>query len=300
MREDVNNLEPLIHHAYAQIGGVRLHYAEGGQSHGELVIFLHGFPECWYSWRHQLLALASSYHVVAPDMRGYNLSDKPERIEDYKMDVLVQDVLGLIHHFNVNRATIVGHDWGAAIAWAIAENHPSYVTKLVAMQVPPVSIWRANMSLRQALRSWYMLFFQLPRIPEWWISRRDFAALERTFKKTTTRANVFSDADIAVYKEALRKPGALTSAINYYRANFTGLFRREAKDESTAQQKRVRVPTLFIYGERDFAIIPETVRDVRRYVAASYRELRFAQSNHWVQNESAREVNAALKDFLTS
>ena len=296
MNDALINLDSSIRHGYAQVGGVRLHYAEaGGGDH--LVILLHGFPECWYSWRHQLTALGEGRHVVAPDMRGYNLSDKPSRTDDYLMDALVQDVTGLIRHFGASTATIVGHDWGASVAWAVAAKHPEYVSKLVAMQVPPPAAWAANMTLRQALRSWYMLLFQLPRIPEWWISAGNFASLERMFK-TTARRGTFTDADIAIYKDALRRPGALTAAINYYRANFRALLQRYVGASRTVGASRIRVPTLFIFGERDFAIAPETVRDVGSYVDAPYREIRFGTSGHWVHQESPAEVNAALIGFL--
>jgi pimeloyl-ACP methyl ester carboxylesterase len=286
-----------IRHGYAQIGGVRLHYAERG-SGDRLVVLLHGFPECWYSWRHQLIALGDRYHVVAPDMRGYNLSDKPPRIGDYRIELLVDDVLGLVRHFGASEAAIVGHDWGAGVAWAVAQRHPEYVWKLAALQVPPIAAWRANLTLKQALRSWYMLFFQLPRLPEWLMSAGDFAAIERAFKNTVARPGSFTDADIAVYKKALREPFALTAALNYYRANFAPLFlsrRRAAEDLSDG---RVRVPTLFIYGEQDHAIVPDTVRNVGAYIEAPYREVRIADSAHWVQNEAVAEVNAALGSFL--
>lgn len=281
---------------YAQVGGVRLHYVESGAG-DELVLLLHGFPECWHSWRHQLRALGGNYHVVAPDLRGYNLSDKPTRVADYKMEALVADVLGLVHHFGRTDATIVGHDWGAAVAWAVALAHPNYVRRLAALQVPPAAAWAANMTLKQLRRSWYMLFFQLPRLPEWMISRQDFQALERMFKQTVVRPGTISQADINVYKSALRDPRALTAAINYYRANAAALFRRRSASEA---QTRVQAPTLFIYGEKDFAIVPETVRRVGEYVDAPYRELRIRSSGHWVQQEAAAEVTAALQNFLAS
>ena len=299
MNDALINLDSSIRHGYAQIGGVRLHYAERG-SGGRLVILLHGFPECWYSWRHQLMALGERYTVVAPDMRGYNLSDKPARVEDYKINLLVDDVLGLVRHFGHEQAAIVGHDWGAGVAWAVAQMHPEYVWKLVAMQVPPIAAWRANMTLRQALRSWYMLFFQLPRLPEWLMSAKDYAFVERIFKKTVARPGTFTDTDIAVYKKALREPGALTAAINYYRANAFSLFLKRNRGQEEISDGRIRVPTLFIYGEQDHAVIPETVRDVKSYIDAPYREVRIKQSAHWVQNEAVEEVNAALQSFLAS
>jgi epoxide hydrolase 4 len=299
MTEALTNLDSSLRHGYAQVGGVRLHYVERG-SGGRLVILLHGFPECWYSWRHQLMALGEHYTVVAPDMRGYNLSDKPARVEDYKINLLVDDVLGLVRHFGQRQAAIVGHDWGAGVAWAVAQMFPEYVWKLVAMQVPPMAVWRANMSLRQALRSWYMLFFQLPRVPEWLMSARDYAFVERVFKKTVARPGTFTDADVAFYKNALKEPGALTAGINYYRANAFSLFMKNRGRAEELRDERVRVPTLFIYGEQDHAIVPETVRDVKSHVNAPYRELRLKQSAHWVQNEAAAEVNAALLSFLAA
>lgn len=300
MSDALINLDPSIRHGYAQIGGVRLHYAERG-SGGRLVILLHGFPEFWYSWRHQLTALGENFHVVAPDMRGYNLSDKPARVEDYKVDSLVDDVLGLVRHFGEREAAIVGHDWGAGVAWAVAQRNPEYVWKLVAMQVPPIKAWRDNMTFRQALSSWYMLFFQLPRLPEWLMSAKDYAFVERIFKKTVARKGAFTDADIAIYKKALSEPGALTAAINYYRANAFSMFmkRRRRVDEELSDG-RIRVPTLFIYGEKDHAVMPETVRNLKAYIDAPYREVRIATSAHWVQNEAVSEVNAALQSFLAA
>jgi pimeloyl-ACP methyl ester carboxylesterase len=290
---------PGINHGFASVNGIRLHYAESGA--GELVIFLHGFPEFWYSWRHQLQALAPHFHVVAPDLRGYNLSDKPANVEDYRLDVLVDDVIGLIDHFGARQAAIVGHDWGGGLSWAVAQKHPDRVSKLAVMQVPPAAAWRTNMRLRQLLRSWYMFFFQLPRVPEWLISRNQFAGLDQVFKERVARRDTFSDADIAAYKEALQRPGALTAAVNYYRANVFRVMRGGQRPEAASRQdNRIRVPTLFIFGEQDFAILPQTVKDVGNFIDAPYRELRIPDSSHWVQNEAAEEVNTALLAFLAS
>jgi epoxide hydrolase 4 len=286
-----------IQHGYAQVGDVRLHYVECG-SGDKLVILLHGFPEFWYSWRHQLPVLGKRYHVVAPDMRGFNLSAKPPRVEDYRIELLVADVVGLIGYFGKERAAIVGHDWGAAVAWAVAQRHPEIVSKLAALQVPPPAAWRANFTLRQLRRSWYMFFFQLPRLPEWWARANDFARVEQMYKTTTVQSDTFSDVDIAMYKEALRQPGALTASINYYRANvFRSLIRGRAGDKEKLKRS-IQVPTLFIYGEHDFAVLPETVRDLGRFLNAPYREVRIPDSAHWVQNEAIDEVNAALLEFL--
>src|SRR5881396_1082732 len=274
-----------IHHNYAQLDGIRLHYAECG-SGDELVLLLHGFPEFWYSWRHQLPVIGAKYHAVAPDLRGYNLSDKPPLVEDYRIELLVKDVLDLINHFGKKKAVIVGHDWGAGLAWALAQRYPAAVSKLAALQVPPTQAWQENFTLRQFLSSWYMFFFQLPRIPEWWARTNDFARIKKMYRETSFRPGAFSDADLAAYKEALSRPGALTGGLNYYRANvFRSLFARK-KAKAIAGDGKVHVPTLFIYGELDIAIRPSTVRGIDRFVDGPYRELRIPDSGHWVQNEA--------------
>ena len=244
-------------------------------------------------------ALGGSFHAVAPDLRGYNLSDKPPHVADYKIDKLVGDVIGLIDHFGAKQAAIVGHDWGAGVAWAVAQAHPERVSKLAILQVPLLAAWRANLTFKQLLRSWYMVFFQIPGLPEWLIRRHDFWAIERTFTKRVARKDSFSKNDVARYKEAARQPGALTGAINYYRANvFERFLLRSRKGGGEKSSGRVRVPTLFIYGEQDFAIVPATVRGLEKYIDADYREVRIPDSGHWVQNEAPAEVNAALLDFL--
>lgn len=284
-----------IRHGYATVNGIRLHYAESG-SGDELVLLLHGFPEFWYSWRHQLPALGKHFHVIAPDMRGYNLSDKPAGVEDYRVDVIVDDVIGLIGHFGAQKAGVVGHDWGASVAWRVAQSYPERVSKLAVMQVPPAAVWRENMSLRQLRRSWYMFLFQLPRLPEWMVMRKNLAAIDRTFTDSVGRKGSFSSTDIEKYKEALRQPGAITSAINYYRASIGRLASRAPASNNS--HERTRVPTLFIFAEQDFAIIPVTVRGIENYVDAPYKEVRIPDSGHWVQNEASAEVNAALIEFL--
>lgn len=305
MGDGLLSSERRIRHGYAQVGDVRLHYAEAGEAGRPLVLLLHGFPEFWHSWRHQLAALGEHFHVVAPDMRGYNLSDKPARVEDYRLSRLVDDVTGLVRHFGAQRASIVGHDWGAGVAWAAAGAHPEYVTRLAVLQVPPFRAWVDNFSLRQLARSWYMLFFQLPRLPEWWIESNDFARLA-VMLKATSRRGTFTDADVALYKEALKRRDAagettaLTAGINYYRANLFPAFGKRfgGGGDSGSSRALVRVPTLFIYGERDAFVVPETVRDVRAYVAGTYREVRLARAGHWVQQEYPNEVSAALISFL--
>lgn len=277
---------------YAQIGAVQLHYATAGDG-DKLVVLLHGFPESWYSWRHQIAALSDEYTVVAPDMRGYNLSDKPENVSDYRLDKLIDDVTGLINHFGRENAAVIGHDWGAAVAWGIGQKHPEYLWKLGALQVPPVSVWRKNLTLRQFLASWYMFFFQLPFLPEFYLKQNDYAALENALRNTTLEKGVFTDADIAAYKKGWREPFALTAMINYYRANILGRF-----FGNSGSSKKITVPTVFIYGEHDQAVLPETVKGIGDFVDAEYEEFHIPTSAHWVQQEASDAVTEILRDFL--
>lgn len=286
------NNENKITFDYAQVGGVNLHYAKAGTGR-KLVLLLHGFPEFWYSWRHQLAALSDEYTVVAPDMRGYNLSDKPEKIEDYAIDKLTDDVIGLIHHFGREKAAVVGHDWGAAVAWALAENHPEYLWKVAALQVPPVQVWRRNQTFKQFLASWYMFFFQIPLLPEWLLSRSDFALLESSLKNSTAGKHVFTPETIAEYKKSWREARALNGMINYYRANIVKRFFSKSDPN-----RKISVPALFIYGERDFAILPETIKGIGEVIDAPYEEFRIPTSGHWVQQEAGGDVTEILRDFL--
>jgi pimeloyl-ACP methyl ester carboxylesterase len=160
------------------------------------------------------------------------------------------------------------------------------------MQVPPTSVWLKNLSFRQFLASWYMLFFQIPILPEWILSQNNFAVAGRLFRNAAADPAFFTDEEIEKYKESWREPGALTAAINYYRANFFERFFTRCK---TA---KINVPALFIYGEKDSAVLPETVRNVKEVVEADYQEVRIPESGHWVQQEAAEAVNDTLREFL--
>lgn len=276
---------------YAQIGDVKLHYATAGDGE-KLVVLLHGFPEFWYSWRKQIVALSDEYTVVAPDLRGYNLSDKPENVSDYEIDKLVDDVTGLINELGYKKAYIVGHDWGAGVAWAVAATHPEYVERLVAMQVPPPSVWKKNQTLNQFLASWYMFFFQIPKLPEWLMRQNNYKGLADGLRKSTAEKGVFSDEEIAEYKKAWSEDGALTGALNYYRAN---IFKRMFGKSSN---QKIKVPTLFIYGEKDHAVLPETVQNVGDFIDAEYEEIRIPESGHWVQQEAPQAVTDSIREFF--
>lgn len=285
-------IDDPISFGYADVGEVKLHYAKAGNGE-KLVVFLHGFPEFWFSWRHQLVALSDEYTVVAPDLRGFNLSDRPANVSDYTIEKLAGDVVGLIKHFDKEKAAVIGHDWGASIAWAVAMKRPEVLWKVGALQVPPMPIWKRNQTAKQFLASWYMFFFQLPSLPEYLLRKDDFALLTKSLRTTTVVPGVISDDEIAEYRKAWSQPGAPTAMLNYYRANIL-----KRMFGSKEMPPRIDVPTLFIYGEKDTAIMSETVAGISDFIAGPYTEHRIASSGHWVQQEARDEVTDVLKKFL--
>ena len=287
----MNAGKPWTHHE-AIVNGVRLHYVEEGD--GPLVVLLHGFPEFWYSWRHQIPALAQAgFRVIAPDQRGYNTSEKPPGVHSYRIEHLVDDVAALIRHAGESRAVVVGHDWGGAIAWATAMLRPEVVEKLIVMNAPhPQALQREFRRLRQLARSWYIFFFQLPWLPEAAIRFGGYRVLDRGLRRETKRPAAFSDEDIAAYKEALSQPGALTAAINYYRAAV-----RRNPFESARMVRQIDVPTLLIWAEQDPYLGLELTDGLEQWVP-SIRVERIAESSHWVQVDAADRVNELMIGFL--
>lgn len=299
-----------------ETNGVRLHCAIDGE--GPLVILLHGFPECWYSWRHQLAALAPVCRVVAPDLRGYNESDRPPGVEAYRTEILVEDVLGLVRAFGEQEATIVGHDWGGAIAWLFASRHPEATRRLAVLNCPHPAIMADHLrrNPRQLLRSWYMFFFQIPWLPETLLGLNRAWAIANGIRRSAVQAHRFSDDDLERLRDAASRPGALRAAINYYRAMFrspeaqAGLpawWRRFLYGDSTAAPDaprtvddwpRIHCPTLLIWGEQDIALGRELVEGTERLIAAPFTLRLVPDAGHWVQQEQPEVVNAALLEFL--
>jgi pimeloyl-ACP methyl ester carboxylesterase len=283
--------EPWTHRE-AVVNQVRLHYVEAGA--GPLVVLLHGFPEFWYSWRHQIPALAQGgFHVVAPDLRGYNESDKPIGVRNYRLPVLVGDVVALIESFGAGRAFVVGHDWGGVIAWVLAMRRPDVVERLVTLNAPhPAAyyreLWR---NPRQWLRSWYILLFQLPWLPEWMLRRGNYALLQRMLQGPVTRPGAFSDEDVERYRRALEQPGARTAIVNYYRA----LVRHGRGVPRTFPP--IAAPTLVLWGERDAYLGVGLTRGLDRWVP-HLRVERLPDAGHWLQVERPDEVNRHLLAFL--
>ncbi|MGH2852931.1 MAG: alpha/beta fold hydrolase [Solirubrobacteraceae bacterium] len=276
--------------SYAEVGGVRLHYVEAGE--GPLVVLLHGFPEYWYSWRHQIPALAAAgYRVVAPDMRGYNLSDRPRGWRLYDTDCLADDVAGLIRHCGEERAYVVGHDWGAAVAYATAMRHPEAVRRLAILNVPHTArMLDGFRTLKQLRKSWYMFFFQLPSLPERLIARDGFSFAKRALRADSPTA--FTDEDLERYAEAWAQPGALTGMLNYYRAAL-----RSSPRKALDRLRPIEVPVLVIWGKRDRHLGSELAEPPARWVPHGRIEW-IPDATHWVQHDAPGRVNELLIEFL--
>jgi pimeloyl-ACP methyl ester carboxylesterase len=286
-------------HDTVETNGVRLHTVTAGPEDGDMVVLLHGFPEFWYAWRHQIPALAEAgYRVVAPDMRGYNRSEKPDGVDAYHIDELVNDVAGLVHAFDRESAHIVGHDWGGLVAWQTAIDRPAVVDRLAVLNAPHPTKYEQTLRSNpaQLAKSWYVGFFQLPGLPEFSLSALNFEAVERMLRDGTVRADAFSETDIARYKQAFSQPGARTAALNYYRA----LARRNAKLTVTGGgvgDLPVRVPTLLIWGERDAALDVSLTEGLQQWVP-DIRVERLPDASHWVQFDAPERVNDLLLDYL--
>jgi pimeloyl-ACP methyl ester carboxylesterase len=278
-------------HGYVEANGIRFHYVEAGE--GPLVLLLHGFPEFWYSWRHQIGPLAERFRVVAPDLRGYNETDKPRT--GYDVATLVEDTVALAGAFGERRFRLAGHDWGGAIAWATAARHPAAVERLVILNAPhPTAMAEAlGSSLTQLRRSWYMFFFQLPFLPEWYLARDDYKMVARALVGNMVHRERLSREDVEQFRKAMAKPGTATAAINYYRAAFRDALRNRLR----VREVRVDVPTLVVWGERDAFLGKELTERLDRWV----RDVRveyLPDAGHWVQQDEPETVTRLRGVFL--
>lgn len=279
-------------HRVIATNGVRLHTVEAGPPDGPLLILLHGFPELWYGWRNQLEPFAAAgFRVLAPDQRGYNLSDKPRGVAAYGLDRLAGDVVGLIDEAGREKAYLVGHDWGGAVAWWTAITHPQRLERLALLNVPhPLVMRRALRRNRvQRRRSWYMFFFQLPWLPERFLRRHDFAKAAAALTRTS-RPGAFAGADLGRYRAAWAQPGALTGMVNWYRAMVRAMPARP-------RSLRVRVPTLLIWGARDRFLGRELAQPSIE-LCDDGRLVFLEDATHWVQHEEPGLVNCLIADFF--
>ncbi len=289
---DISDLDgvPIEHHR-VELAETSLHVVTAGPTDGAPVLLLHGFPELWYGWRRQIPVLArAGYRVIAPDQRGYNTSDKPSAVRDYRIDLLVDDALGLLSALGHERAAVVGHDWGAAVAWRLAAQAPERVERLAILNVPHPQVLLGSFTSnpRQLARSWYMFFFQLPWLPEWLLGRDEARGLAGMLRGSSRKGS-FSREDLAVYREAWCQPGAVNAMLNWYRA----MIRHRPPPLSGP----IEPTTLILWGRRDTALGSELVEPS----AARCRDAEIAwfdEATHWVQHDEAEAVNARVLEFL--
>lgn len=277
---------------FIETNGIHLHVVEAGSKTGAPVILLHGFPEFWYGWKKQIPALVDAgYHVIVPDQRGYNLSDKPTGANAYRVNELVNDIVGLIDVLEYEKVNLAGHDWGAMVAWTLAILHPERLHRLSIMNVPHPKVMSRFLrrDLEQMRRSWYAAFFQLPWLPEIGLRSNDWRGMLRALRGSG-KIHTFTNEDIAEYKKAWSQPGALTSMINWYRA----IFRYQPTMPPGA---RVRVPTLMMWGMQDVALSHRMARPSLDYCDDGKLTF-FEDATHWVQHDAADEVNRLLIEFF--
>ena len=277
------------------INGIALHVVLAGPASGKPLVFLHGFPECWFAWRLQIDHFVSSgYRVIIPDQRGYNLSDKPAGIASYSMDVLAKDVVGVLDTVTDSKASVVGHDWGAGVTWYLAARYSERVSRTAMLSVPHPRIFIKNLLMNpaQLRRSWYLFFFQLPWLPEFVLRRRDWALLVLVLRNTSP-PGIFSDRDLEQYKKSWARKGALTGMLNWYRAALL----RPSKFAVDPEASRVKVPALLIWGKNDQFAGEAMARESLQYCDDGHLEV-FETATHWVQHEQPARVNNLLSQFF--
>ena len=277
---------------FVETAGLTFEVAETGEG-DHLALMLHGFPELHYSWRHQMPLLAQKgYRVWAPNLRGYGATDRPQKVRDFALDHLTQDVADLIDASGAKKVTLIAHDWGAIIAWLFAILKKRPLEQLIIMNVPhPMPARRELRKWRQIKKSWYIFFFQLPWLPERFLARKGGNAVGELIANTSCNQERFDPEVRAIYSDASKQPGARTAMINYYRA----LLRHD--DTVDGGDFTIDIPTLMVWGEEDVAIDIHCTEGTEQWVP-NLTLKRLPGVSHWVQQDAPDEVNAILNDWL--
>jgi len=278
---------------YIETNGIKLHVVIAGPEDGQPVFLLHGFPEFWRGWLKQIKPLAQAgYRVIVPDQRGYNLSDKPKGVRAYAIDKLADDILGLMDAFGYDKVKLIGHDWGGLVAWALAIWHPERLQKLGILNAPHPAVmynYLRRGDPEQLRRSWYVFAIQIPWLPEYFLRQNDWRNMMRALRGSG-KIHTFTNEDIAEYKGAWSQPGAITAMLNWYRA---GRYLPKLLKE-----KRVKVPTMLIWGMKDKALSHRMARPSMDYCDDG-KLVFFENATHWVQHDEAERVNQFLIEFLS-
>lgn len=284
-----------ISHSTLSANGLRFHLASSGPADAPLLLCLHGFPECWYSWRHVLAQLSDRFRVVAPDLRGYGDTERPRG--GYDLDTLADDVAALVRALGRERCFLAGHDWGGAVAYHAAARHPAAVERLVVMNCPhPRAIARALLTNpRQIARFWYVFMFQIPWLPELYLARQNGRGIVGSFKGYAARKDRITREDRDVFRREMLKPGAIAAGLAYYRAAFRRPWSLRGPGGKPAA---IAAPTLLLWGARDPALGLELTHGMERYFSGPFSVQYFPDVGHWTQQEAPDEVCAAMRAFL--
>jgi pimeloyl-ACP methyl ester carboxylesterase len=289
-------LDPAIHEIEVRANGLKFHVLEAGTG-DRLALFLHGFPELAFSWRDQLPLLAAlGYRAWAPDLRGYGGTDRPQGMREYAIEKLMDDVAGLIDASGAKETVLVAHDWGGVIAWYFALRRIRPLSRLIVMNLPHPAIFDRVLrsGWRQRLRSWYVLFFQLPWLPERVFRIRNASPVTEAFRRMAVDKSRFPEEVLDVYRQAALKPGALTAMINYYRALVRG---GGAQRQRSLGFPRIDVPVLMVWGEQDSALGKELTYGTEAYVPDLTIEY-LPDASHWVQQDAPAKVNEIVRAWL--
>jgi len=274
--------------------GVKLHTVVAGPPDGELLVLLHGFPECWLSWHAQIAPLAKAgYRVVAADMRGYNLSSKPSNAKNYNIRLLVADVVALIKHFRRESAVIIAHDWGGAIAWAVGMFAPNVVKALIIANGPhPASFMREyRNTIEQKLRSWYIVFFQIPVLPELLMTLDPLTFFKRLYASSSLVGSL-PEAELRYNAAAILQKGSATAMLNYYRAYVRG-----GGGGPTPTLATVTAPTLHLWGVQDEALSVRMTEGLEKLVP-NMKCVLFDNASHWILADAPAQVTENILKWL--
>jgi pimeloyl-ACP methyl ester carboxylesterase len=282
-------------HGYLPIEGVKIHYVEKGDRSKPLMLFIHGFPEFWYSWRHQLKEFSKDFWTVAVDMRGYGDSDKPAALEDYKMPRLVNDIKEIIEALGHDKCILVAHDFGGAIAWNFIMQHPEMLLSYVILDAPysPSNVAILSSNLFQVFKSWDIFYFQLPYLPELMFRAYDMVRLKHLFRGSTPKSlSPITDEDIEAYKYTFVKRGAFTPPINYFRANGFSL-----SSAISTPKKDIEVPGLYMFGEHDGHLVFDHLWAAQNR-QKNLKVQMVKGASHYAQQDDPEKVNTIIRDFL--
>lgn len=271
---------------------MKIHLVCGGDPNKKLMLFIHGFPEFWYSWRHQIKEFSKDYFVVAIDQRGYGDSDKPIGIENYTVDKMTEDIKQLLEALGKRDIILVGHDWGGVIAWAFAANHAHFINKLIILNAPHPIMGRElrKKSWKQFLMSWYMIFFSLPYLPEIALQSNDYFIFDFSFRNGSGEP-LFPSDQLEAYKYTFHK-NSFTYPLNYYRA-----FIRQYPSTLPTPNYQIKVPTLVVWGKKDKYLSSELAQPFKYVDDLSVKYI--DDCSHWIQMEKPLVVNQYIRQFLS-